>query len=101
MIIKGEERMEQKKEKGNFMEKVATVIVDKRNLFFLIYIFAIVFCLFSMKYRPQPLQFQLKETPQAAKRSQVQKQSKQPLQFSLSVPKTHLRSIIPRFPVHA
>lgn len=40
--------MEQKKEKGNIMEKIATVIVDKRNLFFLLYIFAIVFCIFSM-----------------------------------------------------
>ena len=30
---------QQKKEKGNFMEKLATVIVDKRNVFFLIYIF--------------------------------------------------------------
>ncbi len=40
--------MEQKKEKGNFMEKLATVIVDKRNVFFLVYIFACVFCLFSM-----------------------------------------------------
>ena len=26
------EGMEQKKEKGNFMEKLATVIVDKRNV---------------------------------------------------------------------
>ena len=40
--------MEQKKEKGNIMEKIATVIVDKRNLFFLLYIFAAVFCMFSM-----------------------------------------------------
>ena len=42
--------MEQKKQKGNFMEKVATVIVDKRNVFFLLYIFACVFCLFSMNW---------------------------------------------------
>lgn len=40
--------MEQKEKKGNFMEKMATFIVDKRNLFFLIYIFAAVFCVFSM-----------------------------------------------------
>ena len=40
--------MEQKKEKGNVMEKIAAFIVDKRNLFFLLYIFATVFCLFSM-----------------------------------------------------
>lgn len=42
--------MEQKKEKGNFMEKLAAVIVDKRNVFFLVYIFACVFCLFSMNW---------------------------------------------------
>lgn len=29
------------------MEKLATFIVDKRNLFFLLYIFALVFCVFS------------------------------------------------------
>ena len=29
------------------MEKLATFIVDKRNLFFLLYIFAIIFCCFS------------------------------------------------------
>ena len=40
--------MEQKEKKGSFMEKLATLIVDKRNVFFLIYIFAGVFCLFSM-----------------------------------------------------
>ena len=42
--------MEQKKEKGNFMEKLATFIVDKRNGFFLVYIFACVFCMFSMNW---------------------------------------------------
>lgn len=42
--------MEQKKEKGNFMENLATVIVDKRNFIFLVYIFACVFCLFSMNW---------------------------------------------------
>ena len=42
--------MEQKQEKGNFMEKVAAFIVDKRNLFFLIYIFAAVFSIFSMNW---------------------------------------------------
>ena len=42
--------MEQKKEKGNFMEKLAAFIVDKRNGFFLAYIFACVFCLFSMNW---------------------------------------------------
>ncbi|MDD6492925.1 MAG: MMPL family transporter [Firmicutes bacterium] len=33
--------------KASPMEKLATFIVDKRNLFFLLYIFAIVFCFFS------------------------------------------------------
>lgn len=42
--------MEEKKEKGNFMEKLAAMIVDKRNVFFLIYIFACVFCIFSMNW---------------------------------------------------
>ena len=34
----------------NFFKRVATVIVDKRHLFFLLYIFAIVFCLFSINW---------------------------------------------------
>lgn len=33
---------------GGFMEKLSTFIVDKRNLFFLLYLFAMVFSLFSM-----------------------------------------------------
>lgn len=33
--------------KNNPMEKLAAFIVDKRNLFFLLYTFAIIFCLFS------------------------------------------------------
>ena len=36
--------MENEKSKGNGMEKLATFIVDKRNLFFLLYIFALIFC---------------------------------------------------------
>ena len=36
--------MENQKPKGNAMEKLATFIVDKRNLFFLLYIFALIFC---------------------------------------------------------
>ena len=36
--------MENEKPKGNGMEKLATFIVDKRNLFFLLYIFALIFC---------------------------------------------------------
>ena len=37
-----------KKKSGNFFHKMATFIVDKRNLFFLLYLFAFVFCVFSM-----------------------------------------------------
>lgn len=44
-----EEIMAEKKS-GGFVEKLATFIVDKRNLFFLLYIFAFVFCLFSMNW---------------------------------------------------
>ena len=40
--------MEPKQEKGSFMEKVAQFIVDKRNLFFLLYIAAMIFCIFSI-----------------------------------------------------
>ena len=36
------------KQSGGFIGKLATVIVDKRNLFFLLYLFAFVFCFFSM-----------------------------------------------------
>jgi len=36
--------------RGNFFHKLATFIVDKRNLFFLLYIFAFVFCVFSMSW---------------------------------------------------
>lgn len=39
-----------KKSGGNFMEMLATFIVKKRNLFFLLYIFALIFCLFSMNW---------------------------------------------------
>ena len=43
--------MEPKQEKGNVMEKVAQFIVDKRNLFFLIYIAVMIFCMFSMNWK--------------------------------------------------
>ena len=43
--------MEPKKEQGNIMEKVAQFIVDKRNLFFLLYIAAMIFCMFSMNWK--------------------------------------------------
>jgi len=41
--------MNEKKSSG-FIEKLATFIVDKRNLFFLLYIFAFIFSLFSMNW---------------------------------------------------
>ena len=33
---------------NTFLQKLATFIVDKRSLFFLLYIFAAIFCVFSM-----------------------------------------------------
>jgi predicted RND superfamily exporter protein len=41
--------METKKSSSAF-QKLATFIVDKRNLFFLLYVFAIIFSLFSMNW---------------------------------------------------
>ena len=38
------------KKSGGFIEKLAAFIVDKRNLFFLLYIFAFIFCIFSMNW---------------------------------------------------
>lgn len=38
------------KESGNFFHRISTFIVDKRNLFFLLYLFAFVFCIFSMNW---------------------------------------------------
>ena len=43
--------MEAKQEKGSVMEKVARFIVDKRNLFFLLYTAALIFCAFSMNWK--------------------------------------------------
>jgi len=43
--------MESRQEKNSFMEKVAQFIVDKRNLFFLLYIAALIFCIFSMNWK--------------------------------------------------
>ena len=43
--------MESKQEKVSFMEKVAQFVVDKRNLFFLLYIAAIIFSMFSMNWK--------------------------------------------------
>lgn len=39
-----------KEKRKNFMERMATFIVDKRHLFFLLYSFALIFCLFSMNW---------------------------------------------------
>ncbi|MBQ8831194.1 MAG: MMPL family transporter [Oscillospiraceae bacterium] len=38
------------KNNDNFMRKMATFIVDKRTLFFLLYVFAAIFCMFSMMW---------------------------------------------------
>ena len=43
--------MEPKKERENIMEKVARFVVDKRNLFFLLYTAALIFCMFSMNWK--------------------------------------------------
>ncbi|MBQ8796647.1 MAG: MMPL family transporter [Oscillospiraceae bacterium] len=42
--------MADKKKSGGFMEKVASFIVDKRTLFFLLYIFILVFSMISMSW---------------------------------------------------
>lgn len=38
------------KRKDSFTDKLAAFIVDKRNLFFLLYVFAIIFCMFSINW---------------------------------------------------
>lgn len=45
-----EEEMIENSQDKNFMYKLAEFIVDKRNLFFLIYIIALVFCIFSRNW---------------------------------------------------
>ena len=35
---------------GDWLEKLSAFIVDKRNVFFLLYIFAFIFCIFSMNW---------------------------------------------------
>ncbi len=42
--------MSSKNSNNSFIHKVATIIVDKRYLFFLLYAFAFVFCLFSKNW---------------------------------------------------
>lgn len=42
--------MEEKKKKTGAMEKIATFIVDRRNLFFLLYAFAVIFSCFSARW---------------------------------------------------
>lgn len=39
-----------REKKPGVMEQIATLIVDKRNLLFLIYMLAIIFCIFSMNW---------------------------------------------------
>ena len=41
---------EKEKDNGNFMIKIATFIVDRRNLFFLLFGIAIIFSLVSMNW---------------------------------------------------
>ena len=45
-----EEEMKENSQDKNFMYKLAEFIVDKRNLFFLIYIIALIFCIFSRNW---------------------------------------------------
>lgn len=42
--------MSEKKKEHSLMQKIATVIVDKRHLVFLFYAFALIFCMFSVKW---------------------------------------------------
>ena len=42
--------MEEKNAGGRAMHRIAAWIVDKRNLFFLLYVFALVFCVFSRNW---------------------------------------------------
>lgn len=48
--MKVEDYMKEKNQDQSFMVKLSTVIVDKRNLFFLIYIIALIFCVFSRNW---------------------------------------------------
>ena len=41
---------QEEKSEGGGMRKIAAFIVDKRNLFFLLYVVALVFCLFSRNW---------------------------------------------------
>ena len=42
--------MSKETEKPSFFEKLATVIVDKRNLIFFLYACTLIFCLFSRNW---------------------------------------------------
>ena len=42
--------MKRETEKPSFFQRLATVIVDKRNLIFFLYACALVFCLFSRSW---------------------------------------------------
>ncbi|MGN0608603.1 MAG: RND family transporter [Oscillospiraceae bacterium] len=45
-----DENLCEKEESESFMYKLATFIVDKRNLFFLLFIFALIFCFFAKNW---------------------------------------------------
>lgn len=45
-----DEHLCEKEESESFMYKLATFIVDKRNLFFLLFIFALIFCFFAKNW---------------------------------------------------
>ena len=47
---KGVTDLDEKKPKGNGMEKLAAFIVDKRNLIFLLYVFALIFSIVAMSW---------------------------------------------------
>ena len=47
--------MEEQKPKGSGMEKIATFIVDKRNLFFLLYVLVISLALSGRKLKKMML----------------------------------------------
>ena len=42
--------MKEERSQNSFFERMATFIVDKRTLFFLLYLFAAIFCVFSMNW---------------------------------------------------
>lgn len=49
-ILSGGETMSEKHKKHSLIQTIATIIVDKRRLVFLFYVFALIFCVFSVKW---------------------------------------------------